>query len=64
MSDNVIEAQNLTKRRGQTTVVKDISFSVGLGEIFGLLKGVYSLTRASEVRFRGQTGRVLAHPEL
>jgi hypothetical protein len=28
MSDNVIEAQNLTKRYGQTTVVKGISFSV------------------------------------
>jgi ABC-2 type transport system ATP-binding protein len=37
MSDNVIEVQNLTKRYGQTTVVKGISFSVGRGEIFGLL---------------------------
>jgi ABC-type multidrug transport system ATPase subunit len=33
MSDNVIEARNLTKRCGQTTVVKGISFSVGLGEV-------------------------------
>jgi ABC-2 type transport system ATP-binding protein len=37
MSDNVIEVRNLTKRYGQTTVVKGISFSVGRGEIFGLL---------------------------
>ena len=37
MSDNVIEAQNLTKRYGGTTVVKGISFSVARGEIFGLL---------------------------
>ncbi len=37
MRDNVIEVQNLTKRYGQTTVVKGISFSVGRGEIFGLL---------------------------
>ena len=37
MSDNVIEVQNLTKRYGQTTVVKGISFSVRPGEIFGLL---------------------------
>src|SRR4249920_3590224 len=37
MSDNVIEVQNLTKRYGQTTVVRDISFSVRRGEIFGLL---------------------------
>jgi len=28
MSDNVIEVHNLTKRYGQTTVVKGISFSV------------------------------------
>jgi len=34
MSDNVIEVQNLTKRYGQTTVVKGISFSVKPGEIF------------------------------
>jgi ABC-2 type transport system ATP-binding protein len=37
MSDNVIEVQGLTKRYGQTTVVKGISFSVARGEIFGLL---------------------------
>ena len=37
MSDNIIEVQNLTKRYGQTTAVKGISFSVGRGEIFGLL---------------------------
>ncbi len=37
MSDNVIEVHNLTKRYGQTAVVKGISFSVGRGEIFGLL---------------------------
>ena len=37
MSDNVIEAQNLTKRYGGATVVKGISFSVARGEIFGLL---------------------------
>ena len=37
MTDNVIEAQNLTKRYGTATVVKGISFSVARGEIFGLL---------------------------
>jgi ABC-2 type transport system ATP-binding protein len=37
MSDNVIEAENLTKRYGRATVVKGISFSVARGEIFGLL---------------------------
>ena len=37
MSENVIEAQNLTKRYGSATVVKGISFSIGRGEIFGLL---------------------------
>ena len=37
MSDNAIEVQNLTKRYGQTTVVRGISFSVRRGEIFGLL---------------------------
>ena len=37
MSDNIIEVQNLTKRYGQTTAVKGITFSVGRGEIFGLL---------------------------
>jgi ABC-2 type transport system ATP-binding protein len=37
MSDNVIEAQNLTKRYNGTTVVNGISFAVGRGEIFGLL---------------------------
>jgi ABC-2 type transport system ATP-binding protein len=36
-SDNVIEVKNLTKRYGQTTVVKGISFSVARGEIFGLI---------------------------
>ena len=37
MSENVIEAQNLTKRYNGTAVVKGISFSVARGEIFGLL---------------------------
>src|SRR5436190_15284837 len=37
MSENVIEAQGLTKRYGGVTVVKGISFSVARGEIFGLL---------------------------
>jgi len=37
MSDNVIEARNLTKRYDGTAVVKSISFSVARGEIFGLL---------------------------
>ena len=32
MSDNVIEAQNLTKPMAKTTVVKGISFSVGRAE--------------------------------
>ncbi len=37
MSDNVIEAQNLTKRYGSATAVNGVSFSVARGEIFGLL---------------------------
>ena len=37
MSDTVIEARNLTKRYGGTTVVKGVSFTVQRGEIFGLL---------------------------
>jgi ABC-2 type transport system ATP-binding protein len=37
MTDNVIEAQALTKRYGQATAVNGISFTVGRGEIFGLL---------------------------
>jgi ABC-2 type transport system ATP-binding protein len=37
MSDNVIEAENLTKRYGAATAVNGVSFSVARGEIFGLL---------------------------
>ena len=37
MSDNVIEARELTKRYGKATAVDRISFTVGRGEIFGLL---------------------------
>jgi ABC-2 type transport system ATP-binding protein len=37
MSENLIEARNLTKRYDVTAVVKGISFSVARGEIFGLL---------------------------
>jgi ABC-2 type transport system ATP-binding protein len=37
MSNNVIEAQNLTKRYSGTAVVNGISFTVAPGEIFGLL---------------------------
>jgi len=37
MSENVIEAIDLTKRYGGATVVKGISFAVERGEIFGLL---------------------------
>jgi ABC-2 type transport system ATP-binding protein len=37
MSENLIEARNLTKRYDGTAVVKGISFSVARGEIFGLL---------------------------
>ena len=37
MTENVIEAQNLTKRYGGVTVVNGISFSVARGEIFGVL---------------------------
>jgi ABC-2 type transport system ATP-binding protein len=37
MSDNLIEAKNLTKRYDGVTVVNGISFSVARGEIFGLL---------------------------
>jgi ABC-2 type transport system ATP-binding protein len=37
MSDNILEARDLTKRYGQGTAVDTISFSVARGEIFGLL---------------------------
>ena len=37
MSENVIEAQDLTKRYNGTAVVNGISFAVARGEIFGLL---------------------------
>jgi len=37
MSDNVIEAVELTKTYGHATAVNGISFTVGRGEIFGLL---------------------------
>jgi ABC-2 type transport system ATP-binding protein len=37
MSENVIEAQNLTKRYNRVAVVKGIAFTVARGEIFGLL---------------------------
>ena len=37
MSDNAIEVQNLTKRYGQTTVVRGISFSVRRGKFLGSL---------------------------
>jgi ABC-2 type transport system ATP-binding protein len=37
MSDDVIAAQNLTKRYNGMAVVNGISFSVARGEIFGLL---------------------------
>ena len=36
-SDNVIEAQNLTKTFGDFTAVNAISFEVRKGEIFGFL---------------------------
>ena len=34
---SIIEVKNLTKKFGDLTVVDDISFSVGAGEIFGFL---------------------------
>ncbi len=37
MSENVIEARELTKRYGKATAVDRISFTVAAGEIFGLL---------------------------
>jgi ABC-2 type transport system ATP-binding protein len=37
MSDNVIEARDLTKRYGKAVAVDGVSFTVGRGEIFGLL---------------------------
>jgi ABC-2 type transport system ATP-binding protein len=37
MTENVIEAQNLTKRYSGVTVVNGISFSIARGEIFGVL---------------------------
>lgn len=37
MSENVIEARELTKRYGKATAVDRISFAVAAGEIFGLL---------------------------
>ncbi|HVV62206.1 MAG TPA: ABC transporter ATP-binding protein [Pseudolabrys sp.] len=37
MSENVIEAEGLTKRYGPITAVDHVSFTVGSGEIFGVL---------------------------
>lgn len=37
LDKNVIVADNLTKKFGDKTVVKDVSFNVGRGEIFGFL---------------------------
>lgn len=37
MSDIVIEARDFTKRYGSTTAVNGVSFTVGRGEICGLL---------------------------
>ena len=37
MTDNVIEIKNITKKFGNFTAVKGISFSIKEGEIFGLL---------------------------
>ena len=37
MSDAIIEARGLTKRYGTAYAVRDVSFAVGSGEIFGLL---------------------------
>ena len=47
MSDNVIEAENLTKRYNGPTVVNGISFSVARGEIFGSLSPSRSRVRAA-----------------
>ena len=37
MSNNVVEAQGLTRRYGETYAVRDVSFTVGAGETFGVL---------------------------
>ena len=37
MTENVIEANGLTKRYGATTAVNDVTFHIARGEIFGLL---------------------------
>ena len=37
MSNDVVEAQGLTRRYGTAYAVRDVSFTVGAGEIFGLL---------------------------
>ena len=37
MSEAIIEAEGLTKRYGAAYAVRDVSFAVGPGEIFGLL---------------------------
>jgi ABC-2 type transport system ATP-binding protein len=37
MSDMVVEAKGLTKRYGAAYAVRDVSFAVGAGEIFGVL---------------------------
>jgi ABC-2 type transport system ATP-binding protein len=39
MQQTVVEAQNLTVMRGQTSVLSDISFAVKEGEVFALLGG-------------------------
>ena len=67
MSDNVIEAQGLTKRYGGATVVDGISFSVARGEIFGLLgpngagKTTTILMLLGLTEISGGQARVLGH---
>ncbi len=67
MSENVIEARELTKRYGKATAVDRISFTVAAGEIFGLLgpngagKTTTILMRLGLSDVTAGTVRVLGH---
>lgn len=67
MSDNVIEARNLTKRYGRLTAVDAVSFDIGHGEIFGLLgpngagKTTTILMMLGLTDVTGGTVRVMGH---
>jgi ABC-2 type transport system permease protein len=64
MSPFMIEAEHLTKRFGELTVVDDLSFRVNEGEIFGLLAlpfgGLYVLGEIQAITLDAPTLLVIS----